>query len=383
LPLAGLILTDEESAVAGGQPRALLPIAGQTLIEYQVRVARSCGVGHIVVLVDQLPAGLVEAFDRLRDDGIEVDIARDARDAADRIHPEEQVLVMAGGAVAGRAAIEKLTAQGDPLLLSVPEAAENQHFERIDGLDRWSGVAIIDGRLVRDTAAILGDWTLGPTLLRTALQAGTSRERSKDVALVRDASDAAAASLALLSAGSRTGRTAFSRLFVGPIVTHAMPWIMARHVPFDIMAILPIILVCCAILLAAIGWAGLAFAIFLLSAVPAVVASRMADIAARTSDALGWHWRLHLPGLCVLLCGAGWLSMKGGAGWGALALSAWGSVALLLQPPGIPRPNWMADSDWAALTMFGAIVFGQPLAGLVAIVIHTVITQFLLVRRLS
>jgi hypothetical protein len=381
LPLAGLILTDDDNAA--GAVRALLPIAGQTLIEYQVRVARSCGVGHIVVLVDQLPSGLVEAFDRLRDEGIEIDIARDARDAADRIHPEEQVLVMAGGAVAGRAAIQKLAAHGAPVLLSVPEAGGNEHFERIDGSDRWSGVAIIEGRLVRDTAAILGDWTLGSTLLRIALQANTPLERSQDVMLVRDASDAAAASLSLLNAGNRTGKTAFSRLIVGPVVTRAMPWIMARHVPFEVMAILPLVVLGVAVLLAAVGWSGLGFGAFLLSAVPAVVAARMADIAARTSDALRWHWILHLPVLCGLLCWSGWLLMKAGIGWGALAVGGWGSVALLMQPEKMRRGNLMADADSAALTMFVAILAGQPLAGLLVVVGHAVATQFLMVRRLS
>ena len=79
MSLAGLILTDDDVLGGDAPARTLLPVAGQTLIEYQVRIARACGAAHIVVLVDRIPGALVSAFDRLRADGMDVDVARDAR----------------------------------------------------------------------------------------------------------------------------------------------------------------------------------------------------------------------------------------------------------------------------------------------------------------
>ena len=43
---------------------------------------------------------------------------------------------------------------------------------RIDGASRWSGVALVEGRTLGATAAVLGDWDLPSTLLRRTLQAG-------------------------------------------------------------------------------------------------------------------------------------------------------------------------------------------------------------------
>ena len=39
-------------------------------------------------------------------------------------------------------------------------------------MQRWSGVALVEGRTLGATAAMLGDWDLQSTLLRRTLQAG-------------------------------------------------------------------------------------------------------------------------------------------------------------------------------------------------------------------
>ena len=49
-----------------GALRALLPLAGRTLIEYQVRCAAAAGAAPIVVVVERVPQALQDAFERLR-----------------------------------------------------------------------------------------------------------------------------------------------------------------------------------------------------------------------------------------------------------------------------------------------------------------------------
>ena len=72
----------------------------RTLVEHQARLAAAAGAGPIILLVERMPAALTAAVDRLRRDGLRVEVARGLADAVDRIHPDEALLVLADGCVA-------------------------------------------------------------------------------------------------------------------------------------------------------------------------------------------------------------------------------------------------------------------------------------------
>ena len=65
--LIGAYQEDDEGGL-----RALLPLSGRTLIEYQVRCASAAGAAPIVVVVERVPQALQDAFERLRLDGVGV-----------------------------------------------------------------------------------------------------------------------------------------------------------------------------------------------------------------------------------------------------------------------------------------------------------------------
>ena len=269
-----------------GPGRVLLPVAGQSLIEYQVRTVFACGARHIVVMVDSVPAALVAAFDRLRAEGIAIDIARDARDAADRIHPDEDLIVVASGVVASREAIAALAASTGPTLLTWPDEPPFTNHERIDGQDRWSGLALLKGEHLRQTAAMIGDWTLGPTLLRYAVQqhvARTRLERDDVVALVRDENEARTVSEGLARVDADTGQGPFARLAAAPLATLAVGPAMAKPLPFDLMLVFAPALFGLAILLAWTEWPVLGFCAFLLGLIAGKVAERYAAAGVRES----------------------------------------------------------------------------------------------------
>lgn len=379
LPLAGLILTENEEASDPGRFVALHAVAGQTLFEYQARIARACGVTHLVVLVDRMPAEFVAALDRLRGDGIDVDVARSMSDAADRFHPEEMVVVVAGGIVATRAVVERLTQHRAPLILTVPESSANSAYERIDAAHRWSGLALLTGAVVRKTASLIGDWTAGPTLLRVALQEGVRREQTEGVCLVASPEDARSISLQLLADGAQPAGIALDELLIDPLVTRVLPGIMSSRLPFEIIALAPWLFLLTALGAAAAGWMVAGFAFFILSSVPSVAARRMAHVSARQSASLTLFERLRLPGFGALAILLGWFQYAQGQGWGSLVLAAWAIIALFLQPP-VARARWMADAGWAAMLLLAAVAAGQPLAGLGALVAHAVVTQFVMVR---
>ncbi|MFO1240411.1 MAG: hypothetical protein U1E64_08675 [Sphingomonadaceae bacterium] len=385
MPLAGLILTDEDTLAPDAGVRALMPIAGQTLIEYQVRIARACGAAHIVVLVDRVPAPLEAAFERLRLDGITFEVVRNASQAADCIHPEEELLVMAAGIVAARGIVDHLATKTMPTVVTLPDTDAVAHFERIDGTDRWAGLALLNGRLLRETAAMLGDWTLGPTLLRMALQKGVERMPAdgSGLSLVRTEQEAMSVAQELAGRSRFGGGGFWQTQIVDPVVRRVLPQLLGQKVTLELLTVFPGALMAAAMLAGALGWISASFGLFLLAGFPMAAAGVLGDIAARSDRALRWTADAKLPLLLALLGFAGWALDGPGLGWGPLVLALWAGIALILQPRTDVREAWIADADIIAVEVFMASLIGQPVLGLMIAVFHSVLSQFWLVRRQS
>lgn len=151
---------------------ALLPLAGRTLIEYQVRCAAAAGASPIIILVERIPQALSQAFDRLRAEGLNVVLVSDGSEAATRFEASELVLLVGDGIAAPLELLMRLEHEHEALVLTVPDDEAHEDFERIDSASRWSGIALVEGRMLGATAAMLGDWDLPSTLLRRSLQSG-------------------------------------------------------------------------------------------------------------------------------------------------------------------------------------------------------------------
>jgi hypothetical protein len=175
LALAALIIAIETATGEPDMLRATLPLLGRTVIEHQVRQAVGAGAAHLVLLVERMPAALTAALDRLRRDGIVIDVARTIGDAADRFHPDERLLLIADGCVADQPMLDALAALAPPALMTLPDRPDTGEYERIDATCRWAGLGLFDGAAIRSTAAMLGDWDAQSTLLRRAVQAGARR----------------------------------------------------------------------------------------------------------------------------------------------------------------------------------------------------------------
>ena len=90
--LVGAYQEDDSSGL-----RALLPLAGRTLLEYQVRCAAAAGAAPIVVIVERVPQALQDAFERLRLDGLTVIAASDVQDAVSRFEAGSMILMIGDG----------------------------------------------------------------------------------------------------------------------------------------------------------------------------------------------------------------------------------------------------------------------------------------------
>jgi len=80
-----------------GGLRALLPLAGRTLIEYQARCVAAAGAAPIVVVVERVPQALQDAFERLRLDGIGVFPVSDVHEAVSRFEAGTMILMLGDG----------------------------------------------------------------------------------------------------------------------------------------------------------------------------------------------------------------------------------------------------------------------------------------------
>lgn len=201
MPLAALIIAGD----AGPGPSVL----GQSLIEFQLRRARAAGAAHAVLVVERMPPALIAGIDRLRREGLTIDVVRDAAGAAESIHPDERVLLIAPEVIIDPERMGELAQAPSPSLLTVGETPANHRYELVDGATRWTGHALIDGALVRKTAAMVGDWDLGSTLLRKAVQAGAGRialsdaEAVDEIAAIDAQSDAQAIGRAAMRGGGQ------------------------------------------------------------------------------------------------------------------------------------------------------------------------------------
>src|SRR3954470_21371004 len=173
MPTGGLIGAYQEDD-AGGL-RALLPLAGRTLVEYQVRCAAAAGAAPIVVVVERVPQALQDAFERLRLEGLGVFPVSDVNEAVSRFEAGSMILMIGDGVAPPVDLVMTFAEEPEPSVGIVPDDEQHEAFERIDAGSRWAGVAMVDAKLLGSTAAMLGDWDLQSTLLRRTIQEGARR----------------------------------------------------------------------------------------------------------------------------------------------------------------------------------------------------------------
>ena len=369
MPLAALIAAQDQTDVGDGL-RATLPLAGRSLIEYQAGLAVAAGAGHVVVLVERVPAALAQAVDRLRRQAVRVEIARSVADALDRFHPEERIILIADGAVAAQGAVDALAAGPAPALLALPDIQDYADFERIDAAERWAGFALLGKPALEATAQMLGDWDLTSTLLRRLVQADAARisalNPAGDRALPPPVLAAGPGAIGAIEAsllrraepgdGNWTERY-LHRLAAGPLV----PPLVARQIDNNHVAFGAAALAWAAALFAAFGLFWPAALLLPAAAVIASAARRMARIWSGTGPAAPPRLAdlaRHAAALAALILLGRMLAAEGGWGWWTVAalvpaalcgIAALAPIVAAVRAP--PAPRWLATPDalsWAA-----------------------------------
>lgn len=357
--LIGAYMEDDSGGL-----RALLPLSGRTLIEYQVRCASAAGAAPIVVVVERVPQALQDAFERLRLDGVGVFPVSDVAEAVSRFEAGSTILLIGDGIAPTADLVVRLAEEPEPVVVTVPDDEAHEAFERIDGESRWAGVAVVDAHLLGSTAAMLGDWDLQSTLLRRAVQEGALRlpaaETLAEPILVERPEDLDQFQRTLLLA-SRAARTDWvSRYVLPPIEELATGQLMETAVRPAWLIWAALVLTIVAAVCCLRGWLGAALVLMVLVSPLDIIASRLATLRLRPLP-IRMAARTALGAAAALpLLALGWWETRSGHGWGAL-LAAVAAIAFA-EAMRVEKSGFPPDADLWLFSRRSAIFAAIPFA---------------------
>jgi hypothetical protein len=369
-----------------GSLRALLPIAGRTLLEYQVRCAAAAGAAPIVVLVERIPIALNDVLQKLQQDGLPVVTVTEAGDAASRFDAGELLLVVADGLAPSPELLSTLAEEADPVIVTVPDDAAHEKFERIDAVSRWAGVAVVDSQTLRATVSLLGDWDLQSTLLRRSLQEGARlvpiAEGVGEPLLAQTGADLADLERHLF-VSSRGSRRDWASRYVLPLVEElATEKLVETRVSPDTLVQAAVALSLGSIVALASGWLWTGLALLVVTTPLPLIARRLAALRLRPMPARSLMRRLLWPLAGIAVIALGWWQSNHGAGWGGLFAAF--TAAALAEAARVERTRlefpgdiWLLSRRNAILAAIPFAVFGAWTLYLVALAIYGAASLFL------
>ena len=383
MALGALIAAYQEDEQGG--LRALFPLAGRTLIEYQARCAAAAGAAPIVVMVERIPLALNEAFERLRSEGIAVVPVTDPAEAASRFEAGAMILEIADGLAPDVPLLARLAELAEPAIATVPDDERHQHFERLDSASRWAGAALVEGQALGSTAAMLGDWDLQSTLLRRTVQSGARHVDVSDtgVLLAERPEDLADFERRLLVA-TRGERTDLASRYLLPIIEeYATEKLMDSRLRPEWLVAGALALTIAAAFCFSRGWLWQALVLLVLSTPLDLIAARLASLRLQPLSPRNLARRLLWPAAGLALLALGWWSSRHGGSWGALfaalATAAFAEAGRIEKSGSlIPRQPWFFSRRNAIFLAVPFAIMGWWVPFLIMLAAFAAVTFFVL-----
>ncbi|HVM22243.1 MAG TPA: NTP transferase domain-containing protein [Sphingomicrobium sp.] len=372
-----------------GGLRALLPLAGRTLLEYQVSCAAAAGAAPIVVVVERMPQSLQDALERLRLEGVGVIAVSDVNEAVSRFEAGSMILLIGDGVVAPVDVVARLGEEAEPAVGTVPDDERHLEFERIDAEARWAGVAVVDANLLASTARMLGDWDLQSTLLRRTLQEGARRVPLSDEAgatLLVESPDQLGEFQRNLLHASRSGRTDWASRYVLPLAEDfATERLMETGVRPAWLLWAAAALTLAAALCFTRGWLGAGLALLILSTPLDLIAARLATLRLKPLATRLVSRRALWPLAGIALLSLGWWEWQHNSGWGAMVTALSTVVfaeAARIEQASMPGGNeqWLFSRRNAIFAAVPFALAGSWTAYLLAMLAYAALS-FLLLQR--
>jgi hypothetical protein len=368
-----------------GGLRALLPLAGRTLVEYQARCAAAAGAAPIVVVVERVPQALQDAFERLRLDGVGIFAVSDVSEAVSRFEAGSMILLIGDGIAPTVELVAAIADEPESAVAIVPDDEVHAAFERIDGESRWAGVALVAARLLGSTAAMLGDWDLQSTLLRRTLQDGALRVPASSVGgdplLAESAEDLQNFQRRLLI-GSRGARPDWvSRYLLPPVEEFATEHLMETGIRPVWLMWGALVLTLGGALCFSRGWLGAGLALLVASTPLDLVATRLASLRLRPLPVRLLSRVALWPAAGIALLAIGVWEMRHVSGWGALVTAAAGvafAEAARVERSGIHEAElWLISRRSAIVLAIPFALAGAWTSYLAALLVYAALSFFI------
>jgi hypothetical protein len=371
-----------------GGLRALFPLAGRTLVEYQVRCASAAGAAPVVIVVERVPQALQDAFERLRLDGIGVFPVSDVNEAVSRFEAGSTILLLGDGIAPPVDLVVSLAQEPEAAVATVPDDERHEAFERIDAETRWAGVAVVDAHLLGSTAAMLGDWDLQSTLLRRAVQEGARRvavAEDGEPLLVETADQLAGFQRHLLHS-SRAERTDWtSRYILPPVEDFATEQLMETSVRPHWLIWAALGLTIGGAVCFTRGWLGAGLIALLLATPLDLIAGRLAKLRLKPLPVRMMSLSALWPGAGVALLAIGLWETRHGTGWGSL-VTAFAACAFAeaarIEKLGMPSGGdlWLLSGRNAVFLAIPFAIAGVWTAFLLAVLVYAALSFFIIQR---
>jgi hypothetical protein len=383
--LAALIIAEDSL----GSPLVL----GRSLTELQIARVVATGARHVVCLVQQVSTQLLAVADNLRANGLTIDIVRSVADAADAIHPDEHVFLVASQVLISGKTLDTLLMSNPPAILCVENDAKYAQLELVDSSARWTGYALLSGATLRAVANMIGDWDAASTLLRQLVQEDARRislspSQIEDAMLsVRDSADAIRAGRKLLDERAFY-RGGFGEWWIAQPISRLTARI-AGEIGLKSRAIqyAAVGTAAAAAIIGLTGWLGISLFLLLISYLSRSTGDRLASALADLNPR-GALFRSAIAAFTAVTISACSITFASRTGqWGCLILGALlvGSQLLIADRrlPVKSFARWLADPLSNITLLFLGIISTAPLAGLFFATGYSVASYLILARRQS
>jgi hypothetical protein len=177
-----------EPTQAGGL-RAELPLAGRSVLGWQVALLQSLGAERVLCLCASTGGEVLRLQHMVEAGGAAFHALNGFAALPALVRAEDDLIILRDGLVPDPALVQSLIGDGPAprrMIAAIPAdhplaAAYPQDFERIDAARNWAGLLVMRGAAVQQLADFPADADAVSVLLRLALQAGTPcRELSSD-----------------------------------------------------------------------------------------------------------------------------------------------------------------------------------------------------------
>lgn len=164
-----------------GDLRAELPLAGRSVLGWQVDMLRMLGAERVLCLTESATGEVLRLQHEVERAGGAFHALQGFSAIPALVRAEDELIILRDGLVPDPALIATLAAdglRGTRMVATIPDdhplaVARPQDFERIDATRHWAGVLVMRGAPVQQLADFPPDSDPVSVLLRLALQAGT------------------------------------------------------------------------------------------------------------------------------------------------------------------------------------------------------------------